>query len=440
MAKHELQTSTPRSGAASWRAAIALAIIIMPIAAHADDKVSGFEGVLLYLRELFTNLVNQVFGASLAENLKTQGLSMSDSMVGPANMLAGGLLTVTLFWRATLAMVNKTSMALVAFEVLLFGIIAVALINNYAMVVEQIWDIAMSALNAIGLSIGDTFADFLTAFFKPIGDISARWVLETQGKTWFSKVFDSATLDWIGSLLLIIVIIILAAMAVINVVGIFLMGPVFFAVGVVFGPMFIATIVSDYTRKWFDQWLNFMVGAAFLTAVAVAVMKLLTLTVGNAVTNLQGGSSTYAMLGVALLMSAASKLFGAVPSITDAIFPGRTGAGSAIPSGGSAKSAGPAAAGGLVGSAAGAAMSMAGLTQGSGSPGMKGAAARAFGGAANIATGMTNAAKRAGSQNPLATVGGMVGAAVKPGAKAAGGFVAEKAMKGAENAVSKLQK
>ncbi|WP_234265129.1 type IV secretion system protein [Hydrogenophaga sp. NFH-34] len=413
--------------------AIALVLSLMPTTAFAQQEAGMFESMLSAAKMWMADIINGVFGRNFAETIKNSALTFAGNLTATANVLGGALALVTLLWKVTLAMVSKTSVINATFEVLLFGIIAFALINNYALLVNQVWDIATAALSAVGADIGSAFSDFVTAFLTPVGNAFARWQAVTSGQGFWSSLFSKASLDWIGTVLMSIVIMLLIIFSIINIVGVFLMGPMFFGVGVIFGPLMIASIVSDFTRKWFDQWLNFMVGSAFLTAVAVAVLKLLTEVIGTTVKTIADGtSSTLGLMGVALLMASAAKLFGAVPAITDAIFPGRTGAGSAIPGGGGSSKVGGGVAGGatgaVTGAAAGAAVGAAvsGMTANVGSRasggGIGGAVAAAKGTFAKAAAPLKEMgaeAARSGSANPVSTIANMGGTAIKSGATAA---------------------
>jgi type IV secretory pathway VirB6-like protein len=99
--------------------------------------------------------------------------------------------------------------------------------------------------------------------------------------------------------------------------------------------------VSRYTRAWFGQWLNYLVSSAFLTVVAVIVLKLLSTIFASSFEKFGEGKSAATALGIAMIAAGMTKLFESIPSITDAIFPGRTGAAGAINSNAIAQAANP---------------------------------------------------------------------------------------------------
>lgn len=410
-----------------------LALLLMtPSLSFAQAKMGVFEGMLDGLKNAFAGLINSTFGQGFSDNVKNAAISMAAALVGPAKYLAGAIGLITLIWRVMLAMASKESVLNATLEVLIFGLIAALLIDNYEKVVNQVWDIANQAMEAVGLGIGQTFAEFVTSFLAPIGDTFKNWQKLNEAKGIWSSLFSESTLDLLGSIIMTIAIIILLALAVIEIVGVFVMGPVFFAVGVVFAPLMIATIISGMTRKWFEQWFNYMVGSAFLTAVAVAVMKLLTLSIGGAVKNLgQGGSTTLALLGIVLLMGSAAKLFSAVPSITDAIFPGRTGAGAAIAGGGGGVVKN------MVAGAAGAAVGAAAAAAGKGS--VSGTVGRAVSGMSTALKNAAGVARNSSKQNPVATAAGMLWQAGGKQAASALGSVGRTAVDNARKSVGGMR-
>lgn len=364
-------------------------LLFVVASAHAQENNSGEAGgVLMNIRASLADIVGNIFGRQFTDNLRAQAQGMANLMVPAALWLAGTLAIITLVWRVLLAMSNRQSAISAATEVVIFSSIAALLITNFQLVVDQVWNVAMVALVGVGLDIGEAFTDFLTAFVHPLGAVFNKWFIDTKGHQMFSGTWILSSIDMLGALLMIVAIVILMFMSIANIVGVFIMGPVFFSVGIIFAPFMIATIVSDWTRKWFDQWFNFMVGAAFLTVTAVAVLKLLTLTLRGAAASLSGGSSILAMLSILLLVAGINKLFSAVPAITDAIFPGRTGAGAAISTGGAAKIGGAAAAGGAAGGMVGAAVG----TATGGASTAAGAAATAAGGQTMAATGASGMA------------------------------------------------
>jgi type IV secretory pathway VirB6-like protein len=301
---------------------IACVLLLLPLSAFAEDQSE----ILVLISTTLKDVVNAVVGKNFADKVKAAALALSGNVTGIAMTLAGVLTLLSLIWGVMLAMLEKKSVVTAAFEALLFGVIAAALIKSFALLANTVYDLAMAVLNAVGLNVGETFVNFIKSIFDPVGKI-------------FKAIADQAEWSWsfvsmLGDAIFAMLILLVAAWFLIqaasSMMGVFIMGPIFVGVGIVVGPVMCATLASAYTRQWFSQWLNFLVGASFLTVTSVVVMKLLTGVFETAFTALGGGKSSAVALGIAMIAAGLSKLFEAIPNITDAIFPGRTGAGSAI--------------------------------------------------------------------------------------------------------------
>jgi hypothetical protein len=274
----------------------------------------------------FDRIANNAIGGDFADRVKFIGIEFAGKLNNAALILAGALATTSLMWRVLMAMVTKKSPLDAAVEVMIFGTLTALLIANYATVVNVFAGIASDVLGTLTSGgVGGALREFVTSSFSVIGSIFSNFDTGTG-----ALGFITASIDVIAGFVVAIAVLFLAAKAFVSILSVFMMGPIFFAVGVVFGPLMIATLAADYTRKWFDQWLNFMVGSAFLTVTAVVVLKIMGAVIGASAVGLAGGGTAVAMLGVLILVSSMAKLFEAVPAMTDAIFPGRTGAGAAI--------------------------------------------------------------------------------------------------------------
>lgn len=135
-----------------------------------------------------------------------------------------------------------------------------------------------------------------------------------------------------------IVVIVVAMIGLAEIAGLVLMGPFLFAVGIAFGPLFIAGIVTPWTREYLSKWLGFMVSAALLTGVLNIIVGLASHVVGgldlSAVTSDVQGGSAVQMAIIAVLLMAFNSLVSQAPAVASAMVPGtigaRSGAGGAI--------------------------------------------------------------------------------------------------------------
>lgn len=294
-----------------------------------DENPGAFVEFLMSIEEATKGVVNDALGKDFIERVKQAALSKAEATTTIALSLGGAIALLTLIWSVMILMLSRQSVVGATVEVLLYGLIAAALITQYSTLVDQIFSIAMSLLSAIGLDVGSTLSEFLQSFFLPLAAVFRRFGEDSA--PWYSFEFLKISLDMLGTLVLTAIVIVLLLSAIVSLLSVLLVGPIFFGVGIIFGPIMIATLVSSFTRQWFNQWLNFMIGSAFLTTVAIAVVSLLTGVIGVTAQRLgAGGSGLLAMAGLVLLAATTGKIFESVPAITDAIFPGRTGAGRAL--------------------------------------------------------------------------------------------------------------
>ncbi len=135
-----------------------------------------------------------------------------------------------------------------------------------------------------------------------------------------------------------IVVIVVAMIGLAEIAGLVLMGPFLFAVGLAFGPLFIAGLVTPWTRDYLSRWLGFMVSAAVLTGVLNIIVGLASHVVGgldlSAITSDVEGGSAVQMAIIAVLLMAFNSIVSQAPAVASALVPGsigaRSGAGGAI--------------------------------------------------------------------------------------------------------------
>lgn len=142
---------------------------------------------------------------------------------------------------------------------------------------------------------------------------------------------------------LVIAFVFCAAAACLYVIFISL-GEVSAAIGIVIGPIAVALGLSEYTRRYFTSWLDFMIGASMYTVVATIMAKLVSSALVSTLAE-QKGVGTATLAGAAYAMSVAIFMLIValeLPKIATGIF----GSGGGV-SGGGAMRIGLKAAGGI---------------------------------------------------------------------------------------------
>jgi len=296
---------------------------------------------------------NAVFGKDFLERVVGIALKMAAGLTQVALVLAGALSLASGIWQVMIATLEKKGVQSILVETFLFLSVTAFLIGSYELLVNQVLEVAKMGMLAAGQSPGDAFYTFLRAIFTPFGMIWNGVINGTGGM--FSVGIGSGILGSLIVIALLIYAVISLLGASKEILGVFIMGPFFLGVGIVFGPLMLATIASSWTRKWFEQWINFLVGSAFLTVVASVLLVL----VAGVLREIGFGEKMGAMqsigaaLAIAIMADGLAKLFSAVPAMTDAIFPGRTGAGAGIQSNMAGTVMGSLAAGAVGGAVAG---------------------------------------------------------------------------------------
>src|SRR3990167_7141714 len=317
------------------RLGLALMILLFPVLAFAQG--AGEPTLLENLALVFKNVVNAVIGNDFVDRVINAAKGLAGSLKSVAMALAGVLALIQLIWNA---MLEKKPVIPAVLETVLFSLIAAALLTNYSVVVDTVYGIAKSVLSAVGLDIGQTFMDFIKSLYDPVARLFVN-IGKSFGEAWGTWKIVDVVAEIVLTVLVLVVAIYFIVVSLVSLLGVFIMGPIFLGVGIVIGPLMVATIVSRYTRAWFGQWLNYLVSSAFLTVVAVIVLKLLSTIFASSFEKFGEGKSAATALGIAMIAAGMTKLFESIPSITDAIFPGRTGAAGSINSNAIAQAANP---------------------------------------------------------------------------------------------------
>jgi type IV secretory pathway VirB6-like protein len=206
-------------------------------------------------------------------------------------------------------------------------VIAAALINSYESKMGQFntfLDIIRNVAPDPVAGISRFYGEVLTMIEK---SIKASITLMRETSIW-SDSFPSKFIDVLATLIFSMVIVFIVFSGLAEILGLILMGPFLFAVGVAFGPMFVATLVVPWTRDYFGKWLGFIIGAALVTGVVgvvigIAATCLESLNISAYATDVPI-SITLATSGIMIM--AVNSLIAQAPTIASALIPGSIGA------------------------------------------------------------------------------------------------------------------
>lgn len=308
---------------------IALIVGFMGSARAAD---SSDEGGNFYrgLEKISNSVANRINGASgsMSGAMYTTALSISSKLTPVALRVGGTLAFIFLVVGAIKSFGGRgDSMAQVVFDVGLPVVFAGALIHDYSTRMDELKKFLEVIQNLSGTPVSNMFGLFGTVL-KSIGQAFLLTFSELAHQCSSSITGClSAFADALISLLFMIPIMLLIFTGIAEVAGLLLLGPFLFAVGVAFGPLFIATLVTPWTNDYFGKWLGFIVGSAFVTGVA-GVVTTIAVTIFDPVLNAAAfnGDMVAVSLGtVAILIITLNSMLAQVPGIASALVPGTLG-------------------------------------------------------------------------------------------------------------------
>ena len=246
--------------------------------------------------------------------------------MGGARIIAGSLALATILWIIVISLVKNESVLPGVTEELIYAIITAALLGWYAQIVNDIVGLGEWVLATTGGSLRQAVVGFVDGMMAKIIDVIVKGFQNVVSlKGWLL----GGAIDWAISILLLLVATYFMVIALLELIGVVLAGPVVIGIAVALGPLFIASFASQWTRRWFNQWINFFVNGAMLTAMVVVVLTLINNVVVRDIGLAPSGFLAGEALALALLAAGMGKIFSSIPSLADGLFPGRTGAGSA---------------------------------------------------------------------------------------------------------------
>jgi hypothetical protein len=303
-----------------------------PAQEEAMQAGSFFENMDGAVRE-----VGRKAGRDLGKTLATSGYTVAATMSTVALGIAGALGVVYLLYEVMQFLSGRTkSMLQVLFDVGIPCIFAAAFITQYAKLLpmfEGFLDVFRNLAGNLSGGSEDPFNGILNVYTSVIGKITdaIKTAFTTNAANVFSMVAPSkimvSVIDLLVTILFSLAILVLLLIGVAEVLGLLLIGPFLFAVGVAFGPIMIAGLVTPWTRDYFTKWLQFLVISAGLTGVinvifTIAKQLMDTVQVG-APTN--GEPTSVSLIITAILILTINSMISQAPSIASALFPGHVG-------------------------------------------------------------------------------------------------------------------
>ncbi|ABM59423.1 type IV secretion system protein [Verminephrobacter eiseniae] len=343
-----------------------LALSMISGGAYAQGQEPGPADSLVFIADI----INSILGKNLIQLFVDSAMTIADKLDPLAMGLAAGLALIAMLWALLVAMIDKSSALTAMVEPLIFAVLTALLLANYGMLVNDIVQLGQEVIEVTGKSVGEAFMGFVNVFLRTFSKMFAASVKEAGFTLKFAEVLG----EMLITLLFLAIAFVFILLACKELIGVFLIGPVALGIGVALGPLFIATLPLPKTRRWLDQWLNFLINAAMLTALAIIAMVLvqeLVIDVADKFQTPNDKATIGKAIAIALVAAGLGKVFSAIPGFADALLPGRTGAGNAMSGkagegvANAVKGAGAMAAGAMAAAGAGSVMSRVGGAMGS---------------------------------------------------------------------------
>lgn len=310
--------------------------------AHAADPAPGSEetveaGGFFDKMDGAVREVGKKAGRELGATLATAGYSVAATTTNTALGIAGALGLMYLLYEVLQFLSGRQrSMVQVLFDVGIPCIFAAAFITQYAKLLpmfEGFLDVFRNLSGSMSGGSEDAFSGILnvyTAVISKVTEAVGAAFAATSKAVGFTAGMGKVAVslvDLLVTVLFALAILALLLTGIAEVLGLLLIGPFLFAVGVAFGPIMIAGLVTPWTRDYFTKWLQFLVISAGLTGVinvifTIAKQLMDTVQVGTSDT---GAPTAVGLVVVAILILTINSMISQAPSIASALFPGHVG-------------------------------------------------------------------------------------------------------------------
>lgn len=280
--------------------------------------------------------VGQRAGRDLSATLSSAGYSIAATMTPTALNIAGALGVVYLLYEVMQFLSGRTkSMLQVLFDVGIPCLFAAAFISQYATLLpkfEGFLDVFRNLAGGMSGGSSDPFTGILNVYTAVIGKITDAVQQAFTAARGAMNISDGPTkfmvtlVDLLLTVLFALAILVLLLIGVAEVLGLLLIGPFLFAVGVAFGPIMIAGLVTPWTRDYFTKWVQFLVISAGLTGVINVIFTIAKQLMDKVAVGTDTGEPTaVGLVIIAILILTINSMISQAPSIASALFPGHVG-------------------------------------------------------------------------------------------------------------------
>lgn len=290
-------------------------------AAEAGAFFTNLEGIALVAAGKFT--------AAVTASMYSSGMAVASGLKTSALSLAGALALMYFFIDLVMNLGKSNSRPLfeMLFEVGVPCMVAGMLINGFPSYMDSFRTLLNIFAN-VGTDPITGMIDFFASALKMIKIAITNVYTNMKAASILSTQMLAVAADGLAVLLMCIPILFLVVVGLAEVFGLIILGPFLLAIGVAFGPLMIAGMVTPWTRPWFTSWLYFILGSAMVTGVTrvglmIAGGLFSALNMQSLVTPAPAAATLG--LGVVVLL-AVNGLIQQIPGIASAMIPGSIGA------------------------------------------------------------------------------------------------------------------
>lgn len=281
--------------------------------------------------------VGRKAGRDLGKTLASSGYTVAATMTTTALGIAGALALMYLLYEVLQFLSGRTkSMLQVLFDVGIPCLFAAAFITQYDNLLhmfEGFLDVFRNLAGAVSGGASDPFTGILNVYTSVIGKVTDAVQSAFTNTVKAIGLFSGkdgimvALIDLFLTVLFALGILALLLMGVAEVLGLLLIGPFLFAVGVAFGPIMIAGLVTPWTRDYFTKWLQFLVISAGLSGVINVIFTIAKHLMDSVqiATSSADEPTAVSLVIIAILILTINSMISQAPSIASALFPGHIG-------------------------------------------------------------------------------------------------------------------
>ena len=315
--------------AAQAHAATSFMGVMSSLLSGEDPTSATTDGGAFFLElEKVASVAQSKFTSAVTDTMYAAGMGIGIGLIPSALAVGGSLALVYFTYQIVMTMGEKSNSSMInaLFETCVPFVVAALLIKGYATYMDS-FKYFLNILSTVGTDPVAGMTDFYGGALKMIRQAIILGIQNVKAAIGFEPTVMAA-IDLLGVILVAIPILFLVVMGIAEVFGILILGPFLHGIAAAFGPIFIAGLVTPWTKTYFGTWLNFLVGAAVVTGVARVGLQIAAGIFANINIDTVASDAPVAaaLLLVGVILMAVNTVISQIPGIASAMVPGNLGA------------------------------------------------------------------------------------------------------------------